>query len=222
MIEVHAVTARNRARYHAYVEQHYRIRHDIYVGERQWLELARPDGREVDQFDTDDATYLLGIDAEAGVVCGSRLVPTLKPHLMSEVFPDLALIYGLPRARDIYEWTRIFVVPERRASGRSCLAAGIIQCGVLEHCLSQRIRQLSIVTESYWLPRFDELGWRPRPLGLPMLKDGMSIVGITVDITREALETTRDFYDIRNSVMAAPHGVREDNRGKRHHAREKA
>ena len=202
MVQVHTVTARNRREYQRYVEQHFRIRHDIYVGERRWMELQRPDGREIDQFDDDHAIYLLGIDPTLGVVCGSRLVPTLRPHLMSEVFPELAAVRGLPRAPDIFEWTRIFVVPARRASGRSCIAAGIIKCGVLEHCLEHCVRKLSIVTESYWLPRFEELGWAPRPLGLPILKDGMSIVGITVDITKEALATTRAFYRIGGSVMS--------------------
>lgn len=221
MVEVHAVTAGNRAHYQSFVEQHYRIRHDIYVGERRWMDLARPDGREVDQFDTDDAVYLLGIDKSAGVVCGSRLVPTLKPNLMSDVFPQLASVRDLPRAPDIYEWTRIFVVPQRRASGRSCVTAGIIKCGVLEHCLAEGITQLSIVTESYWIPRFDELGWRPRPLGLPIRKDGMSVVGITVDVTQHALDTTRAFYGIDASVMTREPLGRESVR-EGHHVEQQA
>jgi acyl-homoserine lactone synthase len=60
MFKVHAIDAGNRDLYSDAIEQHHRIRHDIYVGERRWMELARPDGREVDQFDTDDAVYLLG------------------------------------------------------------------------------------------------------------------------------------------------------------------
>jgi acyl-homoserine lactone synthase len=200
MVQVHTITARNRREYAHYLEQHFRIRHEIYVGERRWMALQRPDGREVDQFDDEHAIYLLGIDETLGVVCGSRLVPTVRPHLMSDVFPELASIRGLQRAPDIFEWTRIFVVPARRASGRSCITAGIIKCGVLEHCLRQRIRTLSIVTETYWIPRFDELGWTPRPLGLPIQKDGMSIVGITVDITEHALEATRAFYGIEDRV----------------------
>src|SRR5215218_7746679 len=104
MVQVHAVTARNRADYHRFVEQHYRIRHDIYVGERKWMDLERPDGREVDQFDTEQAVYLLAMEPGKGVVGGSRLVPTLEPHLMSDVFPELANVRGVPRAADIYEW----------------------------------------------------------------------------------------------------------------------
>ena len=79
MIRVHAIDAGNRHLYDHELEQHHRIRHDIYVGERKWMDLARPDGREVDQFDTVNAVYLLAVEPGKGVVGGSRLVPTLDP-----------------------------------------------------------------------------------------------------------------------------------------------
>lgn len=202
MFPVHVVDAANCDRYADFIEQHYRIRHDIYVGERRWMELARPDGRDVDQFDTDDATYLLGIEPGRGVVAGSRLVPTLKPHLMSEVFPELANVRGLPRSPDILEWTRIFVVPSRREDGRLCKSAGIMYCAMLEFCIQQRIRQLSVVCEAYWIPRFSGLGWNPRSLGLPIEREGMTIVGITLDVTEAALAKTRSMYGIEQEVLA--------------------
>ena len=45
--------ARIRRLYARLLDDYFRIRHDIYVVERKWTELARPDGREIDQFDTD-------------------------------------------------------------------------------------------------------------------------------------------------------------------------
>ncbi|MFV0644769.1 MAG: acyl-homoserine-lactone synthase, partial [Sphingomonadaceae bacterium] len=99
-------------------------RHDIYIGERGWMDIARADGREIDQFDNDDAIYLLGLTSAGEVVGGSRLVPSLKPHLMSEVFPNLAPD-GVPRGKEIYEWTRIFIAPALRTPSRPALAAGL-------------------------------------------------------------------------------------------------
>ena len=95
MFHVHIVDRSNRSAYSRYVEQMFRLRHEIYVGERAWSDLERADGREVDAFDTDDAVYLLGLDSDKGVVAGSRLVPSLKPHLLSDVFPQLAP-HGVP------------------------------------------------------------------------------------------------------------------------------
>ncbi|MBA5775545.1 autoinducer synthesis protein [Stappia sp. F7233] len=204
MFHIHIVDSSNRGAYRDELEQHYRLRHEIYVGERGWHNLARPDGREVDAFDTEDAVYLLGILPGKGVVAGSRLVPSLKPHLMSEVFPQLAP-QGVPRANDIFEWTRIFVVPALRRPGSPCQAAGIVYCGIAEYCLLRGISQLSIVCETYWVDRLAKLGWNPRPLGRSFEYRGETIVGLMVDMGEAALETTRGTYAISHSVLWAQH-----------------
>lgn len=104
---IHIVTSENRGDYASEIEQHFRIRHNIYVGERKWMALARPDGHECDQFDNDDAIYVLVIDGGT-VIGGSRLMPSLKPHLFSEVFPRLAL-NGVPKSPDIFESTKRYL-----------------------------------------------------------------------------------------------------------------
>jgi acyl-homoserine lactone synthase len=201
MFHIHIVDRSNRSVYRDELEQHFRLRHEIYVGERGWHDLARPDGREIDAFDTVDAVYLLGILPGKGVVAGSRLVPSLKPHLMGEVFPQLAPA-GVPRASNIFEWTRIFVVPALRQPGRLCLAAGIVYCGIVEFCLQRGISRLSIVCETYWFERLAKLGWNPRPLGRPIEHRGETIIGLIVDMGEVALETTRQAYGIGHSVLS--------------------
>ena len=55
MPEIHVVTKHNRHLYEGYFDPYFRLRHDIYVKQRKWMALDRPDGREIDQFDTEDA-----------------------------------------------------------------------------------------------------------------------------------------------------------------------
>jgi len=155
---IHIVTAANRRAYGAELAQHFRLRHDIYVAERGWKELARPDGLERDQFDNDDATYVLAVD-DNRVIGGSRLIPTLKPHLLSEVFAGLAAVRGVPRGDDIVEWTRMFVVKERREGRNIGRTAGTVICGVLECCLDEGVEALTALIEMWWLPRFHDMGW---------------------------------------------------------------
>jgi acyl-homoserine lactone synthase len=200
MIRVHTVHVGNRHLYEDAMEQHFRIRHDIYVGERKWMDLARPDGREVDQFDTQEAVYLLALEGDR-VIGGSRLVPTTGPHLLGDVFPHLANVRGVPRRPDVFEWTRIFVIPARREGGRLNKTAGIIYCGILEFCLDHGITQISGVCEVYWIPRLLGLGWNPLPLGEPIVKDGMTVAGVTCDVTDAALAATRSVYGISGSVL---------------------
>ncbi|MBZ9870490.1 autoinducer synthesis protein [Mesorhizobium sp. BR1-1-9] len=200
MFNIHVVDRNNHASYKDELETHFRLRHEIYVGERGWKELRRSDGREVDAFDTPDAIYLLGISPQLGVVAGSRLIPSVRPHLMSEVFPELTQ-GGVKCRADTYEWTRFFVIKALRAPGRSCQAAGIVYCGIQEYCLQREIRYLTIVCEDYWQPRFASLGWNPKRLGRPLPRDGTSIIGLIVEISPDALRTTQDIYGVSETVL---------------------
>lgn len=200
MFQVHAVDGSNRSAYQHHLDTYFRVRHEIYVEERGWHELRRRDSKEIDAFDTSDAVHLLGIVPQHSVVAGSRLVPTIKPHLMSEVFPRLAQ-NGVPRQPDIFEWTRFFVVKPLREEGKSCRAAGIMYCSVQQYCLLRGIRSLTIVCEDYWLPRFTSIGWNPRQLGKPLHSNGDTIIGIMVEISDAALRATREIYQISEPVL---------------------
>jgi acyl-homoserine lactone synthase len=196
---IHVVSADNRHAYQSEMLEHFRIRHDVYVGERKWTNLARPDGLERDQFDNDDAVYLLAID-NGHVVGGSRFVPTLKPHLLSEVYPHL--IHGeLPRAPDIWEWTRVFVVKSRREGRNGGRIAGQVYCGIAEFCLRNGISALTVLIEMWWFPIFQEIGWPLRPLGLPELLDNEWAVPVIMPMAESVLASTRAFYGIDGSVL---------------------
>ena len=93
---IHVVTSANRHLYEPELLTHFRLRHEVYVAERNWKELERADGLERDQFDNQDATYILAIDKGeiVSVVRGSsqprnrifsaksfRILPQFAVHL---------------------------------------------------------------------------------------------------------------------------------------------
>ena len=112
MTEVHVVRHDNSHLYAAKLEQYFKGRYDVFVRERGWKELERPDGRDIDQFDTEEAIHLLAIDKHH-VIGGLRINPSTEPTLLSEVFPHLCSV-PLTKSPDIYEVTRMWVVKERR------------------------------------------------------------------------------------------------------------
>lgn len=177
MFSVHVIFKENRHLYEDEMEQHFRLRHRIFVDELGWTALRKPDAREIDQFDTEHSVYLLGIEPGHGVVAGTRLGPSLQPHLLSDVFRHAAGRRGVPRAPDIYDWTRIFVIPAKRNEMRPCRAAGAIKTAVLEYCLANGIRQVTGLGESYWIPALSKLGWNPQPLGLPIEHEDRLLFG---------------------------------------------
>ena len=197
---INVITATNRHLFEGELLDYFKVRNAIFVGERGWHQLARPDGLEKDQFDTEDAMYILGLE-NGRVYGGARLVPTTKPHLLSDVFPHLAAQRGVPRDPGILEWTRIFVTKEKREGRNAGRTAGAIICGLLEFCLDEGIHALSGVIDAWWLPRFHDMGWTVRPLGLPDLIERDWVVAVVMPIDERTLETTRAFHGIEAPVL---------------------
>ncbi len=143
------------------------------------MALDRPDGREMDQFDTEDAVYLFCID-EGQLIGAMRALPTLLPTLMSDIFPYLN-IRGPVRRADVYELSRIFVIPERRGEHAGPRVEMLLLTAIMEYGISIGLTGFTIVLESWWLPRFERCGWKAHPLGLPQMMDGMSVLAVLVD-----------------------------------------
>jgi acyl-homoserine lactone synthase len=196
MTAVHVVTCDNRHSYRAEIECHHRLRHDVFVGERGWKALERPDGRDVDAFDNRGAIYLLAIDGER-IVGGQRLYPTVLPHMLSEVFPYLATRGGVPSAPDVFEWTRYFVVKERRIGRTDCMLLAALQ----QFCLEEGIAQVTAVVETWWLPRWQQAGFKARPLGLPAPVEGEPSLAVAIDISEESLAAVRTKARLPASVL---------------------
>jgi acyl-homoserine lactone synthase len=62
MTSIHIVNDENRAGYEAILDEYFRLRHEIFVGERGWRDLERSDGRDMDAYDNEQATYLIALD----------------------------------------------------------------------------------------------------------------------------------------------------------------
>ena len=183
-MDVHVIRRDNRHLYSDILEDYFRLRHQIYVVERKWNVLDRPDKREIDQFDTDETVYLLGLEGRS-IIAGMRMVPTTAPTLLSELFPKLSLD-GPIRRPDVYELSRIFVVRNRRGEHAGPRAEAAIQAATMEYGLSVGLSAFTIVLESWWLPRLLDQGWAARPLGLPIDIDQMSTVAVMVDVNEHA------------------------------------
>ena len=195
MTEIHVITRDNRRLYADHLETCFRLRHQIFVGERGWEDLRRGDGRDIDRYDDEHAVYLLAIDRDR-VVGGQRLYPTLLPHMISEVFPHLAS-RGIPRAPTVFEWTRYFVVRERRMGRTDCR----LLAGLQEFCLAEGITEVTAVVEMWWLPRWQQSGFKVKPLGLPATVEGEACIAASVRISEESLESVRRLGGLRESCL---------------------
>jgi acyl-homoserine lactone synthase len=188
-MEVHVVRRENRQLYATLLDDYFRIRHEIRFLARKRADLARPDAREIDRFDTGDTVYLLALDVGA-IVAGMRMVPTDAPTLLSEMFPQLAP-NGPVRRADIHELSRIVVVPNRRGEHAGPRLDAVIQAAAMEYGLSIGLSAFTLMVESWELPRLLDLGWNARPLGLPADIDGRSIVAVMLEVDDDAWSEIR-------------------------------
>ena len=85
----------------------HRFRHKIFVEEAGWEPLRKPDGLERDAFDDEYAIHMLLYD-QRQLVGYQRLLPTVRPYLLTEIYPQLC--DGPPPASErTYELTRFAV-----------------------------------------------------------------------------------------------------------------
>ncbi|MBV9078971.1 MAG: hypothetical protein JO048_16030 [Methylobacteriaceae bacterium] len=161
--------------------------------EMRWSALRSIDGRERDQFDTEGATYFLAVE-QGRLAGGIRLHCSLAPTLMSEVFPHLAT-RGFERAADVYEGTRLYVVPERRTEHPNKVS-GYLHWSVWAHTLARGGRAIQLVTWATYVPLLMRSGLRPRPLGLPTEHEGMQLMAVSTAVSEEVLMDLLVYYDI--------------------------
>jgi acyl-homoserine lactone synthase len=198
MIQAHVVGALNRHLYEAELDEFFRRRHDFFVRQKQWRP-ASPDGREVDQYDTDAATYLLGME-DGAVVASARLIATTEPHLVSDFFSDMCELRGVPRRSDYFEWTRTFTLRRERGLGVAGLFAQIC-CAVMEYAVDENLAAVGGVMETYALRALGRFGWRVRHMGLARERDGEYDIVAYIDVNDAALAGIRQLLGIEHSLL---------------------
>jgi acyl-homoserine lactone synthase len=183
---IHIVTSDNLHLFKDEMEQAYRLRHRIFVEEMKWSDLAKPDGREIDQFDDEHAVHMLYV--ESGKVLGyQRMLPTTRPHLLSEILPHLCEDVR-PVGNHIWEWTRYCVEPAHRERGRTLSpVANALLSGIVEWGLETGVSTIIIEMNTLWLLRLVQLHFRTMPLGLPQRIGDQDVVAVTAAFDHRTL-----------------------------------
>jgi acyl-homoserine lactone synthase len=198
---IHIVTPENDYHYRAEMEQAYRLRHQVIVEEMGWHNLAKPDGREIDQFDNKYAVHMLCI--EDGEVLGyQRLLPSTRPHLLSDITPELCEVEQ-PVGADIWEISRHCVAPNHRSGGGyASPVANALGAGLLEWALECGVSKFIVEIEPMGLLPLVQLHFQPLPLGLPHKINGREVLAVMLTFDGRTLERFREMRGNRRRVLA--------------------
>lgn len=204
---IHIVTPENQNLYKDEMEQAYRLRHRVFVEEKKWTDLARADGREIDQFDNKHAVHMLYI--EDGKVLGyQRMLPSTRPHLLSDVLPQLCEDER-PVGEHIWEWTRYCVEPAHRERGRTLSpVANALLSAIVEWGLESGVNTIIIQMNPLWLLRLVQLHFRTIPLGLPQQVGDEDVVAVTASFDRRTLARLQEMRGNKQRVLAEPERTR--------------
>ncbi len=165
---IHVINKFNRHLYTTVLADMFRLRHDIFVGERKWLKLAKPDGLEIDQFDTEETTYFLKLAPNQRVLGGMRIYPTTGKTQLNTIFKRTCVLASPPSNPDHYEWSRYFIAEPTYRSEQDYPVHYELYVGILEYAVTAGIQSLSGYIDIGTFVRSGRMDfWDMRQLGIP-------------------------------------------------------
>lgn len=193
------VNAENRDVFDADLRQMHRDRKRVFVDGIGWKVPVRDD-MEVDSYDRADTTYLIArCEKDGSVLASSRLLPTVGPHLMSDLFAH-ACNGQPPSGPRVWEASRFCFTPTRRCRRTRLLLLWQTFCAIMETALLFDIEQITFTANAALLPLALQCGWDAKVLG-PTLPDGRDqITAVVVRVTTEGLRAVRKRFGIAGPI----------------------
>lgn len=193
------INAENRPLFAAEIQQMHRQRKLVFVDQGGW-NVPVVDDMEIDDYDRADTVYLVAKrDPDGPVLASTRLLPTLLPHLMSDLFAE-SCNGCVPRGPHVWEASRFCAVPGIESQLRRSDLLWEIICGVMETSLLFGIEEITFVANAALFPLAFNCGWQARRLGPTTTYGDEDITAVAVQITPEGLRDVRRRFGIAGPV----------------------
>lgn len=209
---IHVINHANRHLYEETLEQMFALRHKVFVEEKGWKNLERESGLDIDQFDTEHATYFLKLDKEGTILGGMRIVPTTVKTQLKTIFRHWCTFDSPPEHETEWEWSRYFITDKKFRSKAGFPVFYELFFGILEYAVANKIAGLSGFLESHTLPRLSKLPWNLQYLG-PIIsygKTGGEKPGkgapVRVSVNPRMLKVTKRLKRMTDKYFAIPLG----------------
>lgn len=192
---IYIVSEENRRRFHHLLTEMHRQRKQVFIDKLKWR-LEESAGLEIDAYDSHEAIYLI----EAGtptsnVSVSARLLPTVRPHLLSQQFAALCE-EDLPAGPGVWEATRFCPAPDTPAGPPRRDMLGRMIAGIMETALLFGIDQVTYVADAALAPMAQKVGWDVRALGAPRGKGRNRIQAFVASIDGAGLKRVREAFAI--------------------------
>ena len=191
------------------LDRMHRLRDKVFRSRLGW-NVRCLDGREYDEFDRFDPTYLIARTSRGEIAGCVRMLPADGPTMLGRVFPHLLIGRHLPAHVGMVESSRFCVdtdIEEGRGCGHLHRATMTMFAGIIEWCLINGYSELATATDIRLERILRRAGWSLRRLGDPtLINETRSIAGV-LPIDRSTFERLRpEGYQssfLRNRAEAA-------------------
>lgn len=164
----------------AVMQAMFAARKKVFVDLLKW-DVPVLDGRfEVDQFDDEYANYLILADSEGTHLGSARILPTTRPHILGDLFPELCERRS-PRDPGTCEITRFCLDRELAAHERREVRDQLV-LALVDHALANGISRYVAIAEMGWYRQILGFGWQCTALGVPREHNSGTIAAISIAI----------------------------------------
>lgn len=191
---IHLVTAENRHLYADAIAAMHRGRHQHFIRERGWNTLTDQGGLELDEYDTEDALYLIGFDGAGDVAVSARILPADHGSLLSDHFGHL-VSEGPAHGAGVFELSRYYAAPSLRGRKHFPVKAAM-NLAILEAVVERGARRLVGFTDVQVLGVMRYSGWRVRAIGLPADYPEGTAVAFEIACSPQDLSEMRDAVEL--------------------------
>lgn len=201
---IHAVSAANQHLYARQLDQMFRMRHVFYVEGHGWDGLTSRDGKETDEFDDENAIYLMSIDPFGDVAASVRLNPTTGSTLLQK-FSDWS-DEAIPKLESVWDISRWIAAPKHRRSDNPRWPSNHqreLMVGILEFCQTRGLTHLVMLAELRLAERIAAYGWPLRYLGKPREYEGGKGIAVAAEfeVGQHVLALTRSKTGVIGNML---------------------
>lgn len=170
----------------------FRLRYQKHVIEQKWSSgLTIRNGKETDDYDNNNAVYIIGIDKNDNIVASLRLISTKHSYIINDNFPDLVEYINLPNTNKIWEASRLTL---RHTSNENFI---LIYHAAFEFGIKNSISNFIFWPDEAAWKKYSELGFHYYPLGkTKVLEDKFKISVALMPISKEIINSIM----IRNNI----------------------
>lgn len=203
-----AVSSNTNSNSTVLLDSMHRLRARVFAERMKW-DVVVKDGREADEFDSCQPTYVLALSEKNQVAGCARLLPATGPTLLSVLFPELIESGEFKAHAAMIESSRFCVdtsIETGRAGQALHDATWTMFAAIIEWSMANGYRELVTVTDVRIERILRRAGWPMARIGEPKpIGDTTAVVGVlpTDEVSFERVRPASYFSSINPLPRAA-------------------